>query len=103
MLRVAAAFLTMSLAVASAKSYTVNVFQTAMIGGTEVKAGEYKLEVDGEKVVLTKGAKQVEAAVSVQSTESKNDATIVRLETRNGKVHIKEIWIAGTNTKLIVQ
>jgi hypothetical protein len=57
---------------------------------------------DGDKVVLKNGARLVETSVSVQNTDSKNASTSLRLEAENGKMHIKEIRLGGTNTRLVV-
>jgi hypothetical protein len=43
MMKIAVAFLTVALSMASAKSYSVNVFQPAVLAGTELETGEYKL------------------------------------------------------------
>ncbi len=95
-------FMTLALAIASAKSYTVSVLQPAVFAGTEIKAGEYKLEVNGDKVALKNGKDLVETKVTVQSTATKNRSTNLRLEAENGKMHIKEIRLGGTNTTLVV-
>ena len=41
-------FLVAGLAVASARSYTVSLFAPAMVGATELKPGEYKIEVNDQ-------------------------------------------------------
>jgi len=102
MLRIAIAFLTMALSIASAKSYTVNVLQPAVLGGTELKAGEYKLEINGDKVQLKNGGRRVEATVKVETTPERNPSTSLRLENNGGRLHIREIRLAGTSMKLVV-
>ncbi len=101
MFRTVVVGLTLALAIASAKSYTVKVFQPAVFAGTVLKAGEYKIEVNGDKVALKAGEKLVEASVSVQNTDSKNPATILRYAPENGRMHIREILLEGTNTRIV--
>jgi len=95
-------FLVAGLAVASARSYTVNLFETATVGSTELKPGEYKIEVNEQKAVIRKGKVQTESAVKVEEGDSKFDTTVVRyVNSADGKVHIQEIRIGGTKTKLL--
>ncbi len=102
MFRIALVFLSLALAVASAKTYTVRVLQPAVFAGAELQAGEYKIEVNGDKVALKGGKTSVETSVSVQNTDSRNQSTTLRLEAENGKMHIKEIRLGGTNTRLVI-
>ena len=95
-------FLVAGLAVASARSYTVNLFETATVGSTELKPGEYKIEVNDQKAVIRKGKVQTESAVKVEEGETKFDSTAVRyVNSTDGKIRIQEIRIGGTKTKLV--
>jgi hypothetical protein len=91
-----------SLASAASKTYTLNVWQPAVLAGTELKAGQYRLEVDGDKVRLKAGKQSIEAGVKVENTGTRHRATTLVLEESNGKLHIKEILLGGTDTKLVV-
>jgi hypothetical protein len=102
MTRIAVAFLTMALSLAGAKSYTVNLFQPAVLAGTELKVGEYKLELNGDKVQLKNGRLTVEANVKVENTPEPNRSTSLRLEDNGGRLHIREIRLRGTSMKLVV-
>jgi len=102
MLRIAIALLTVALSIASAKSYTVNLFQPAVLAGTELKTGEYKLELDGDKIQLKNGKVLVEANVKVENAPERNRSTSMRLEDEGGRLHVKEIRLGGTNMKLVV-
>ncbi|MBZ5575262.1 MAG: hypothetical protein LAP40_01725 [Acidobacteriia bacterium] len=88
-------------AVASAKSYSVNLSQPALLGTTELAAGDYKVEVNDQKAVIRNGKIQTECPVKVESAGNKYNATAVRYSTTDGKMHIQEIHIGGTNTKLV--
>ena len=95
-------FLVAGLAVASARSYTVNLFETATVGTTELKPGEYKIEVNDQKAVIRKGKVQTESTVKVEEAETKFDNTVVRyVNSADGKIHIQEIRIGGTKTRLV--
>lgn len=96
-------FLLLALAVvASAKTYTVTLFQPAVVAGTELKAGEYKLTLSNDnKVVFNNGKDLVESAVKVEQADTKYNATTVRLGSDNGKTKVQEIRLGGTKMRLV--
>jgi hypothetical protein len=89
------------LAMASAKSYSVNLFQPAVLGSMQLAPGEYKVEVVDQKAVIRNGKVHGEAPVKVETNDSKYTTTTVRFNTGDGKMHISEIHLGGTKTKLI--
>ena len=88
---------------AHAKSYTVTLLQTATVSGTELKPGEYTLEVKDQAVTIKSGKMQVSAPVKVETTDGKNPSTTVRYASGEGKFKIQEIRLGGTKTKLVLQ
>ncbi len=92
----------LGLAIASAKTYTLTLFQPSVLNGTEMKAGEYKLDLNGDKIVIRGNKQKVEANVQVVTNDQKYSSTSVRYGNRDGKYRIQEIRIGGTNTKLVV-
>jgi hypothetical protein len=101
--RILVLFTVLALAgLASAKSYSITLFEPSVIGGAELKPGEYTLELKDEKVVIKKGKQMSEAAVKVETADSKYSTTSVRYSNGDGKYHIQEIHIGGTNMKLVV-
>ena len=89
------------LAMASAKSYTVNLFQSVKVGNTALEPGEYKVEVVDQKAVIRNGRMRGEVPVKVENGETRYDRTIVRLSGNEGTPHIQEIRLGGTKTKLV--
>lgn len=91
------------LALASTKSFTVTLFEPATIGGTELKAGDYKCELQNEKIVLKHGHESAEAAVKVETNaEGKYASTAVTYADANGSHKVQEIRVGGTNMKLVL-
>jgi hypothetical protein len=90
------------LALASTKSYTVSLFFPVKLGTTELKAGDYRLEVADNKVVLRSGKVRTEAVVRVEETGERFERTTVRVTGSAGEQRIQEIRLGGTHTKLIV-
>jgi hypothetical protein len=101
--RILVLFTVLALAgLASAKSYSLTLFEPSVIGGTELKPGDYTLELKDEKVVIKKGKQMGEAAIKIETADSKYSTTSVRYSNGDGKYHIQEIHIGGTNMKLVV-
>ena len=95
-------FLVAGLAVASARSYTVNLFQPSLVGATELKPGQYKIEVSDNKAIIRQGKVQTESAVKVEEGDTRFDTTVVRyVNSTDGKVRIQEIRLGGTKTRLV--
>lgn len=96
------AFATVALVVASAAdSYKVTLFQPSIVGGKELKPGDYKLELKDSKVLIRSGKESVEANVKVETADVKYSTTSVRYQNGDGKYRLQEIRIAGTKTKLV--
>jgi hypothetical protein len=88
-----------ALAIASAaNSYRVDLYQATVVNGTTFKAGELKVEVKDNQVVLKQGKTSAEAPVKVESSSNKFPSTSVGYADGN---HIQEIRLGGTTTKLV--
>lgn len=91
-------FATLALAVASAaSSYNVTFYEPVMINGSELKAGDYKLELKDKTAVLKQGKNTTEAPVTVEKDPQKYQRTAVRLK----GMQVEEIRIGGTNTRVV--
>jgi hypothetical protein len=91
-----------SFAFAGANSFNVTLFQPSIIAGTELKPGEYKVQVDGSKMTIKQGKKVIEASVKSEQADTKYASTSVRYNNGDGKLTVTEIRVGGTNTKLVV-
>jgi hypothetical protein len=90
------------MAFAGTKSFTVTLFEPATVGGTVLKAGDYKCEIQDQKIVLTHGQDTAEAAVKVETGEHKYPSTAVSYATADGKNKVEEILVGGTHMKLVL-
>jgi len=95
------AFAVIGLAVASAKSYTVNLYSAATVGTMKLEPGAYTVEVKDSKAVIRNGKLHGEVPVKEVSGDTKYNATTVRFNTDDGKMQIQEIRLGGTKTKLV--
>jgi hypothetical protein len=91
-------FASLGLAIASAAtSYNVTFYQPVMINGSELKAGDYKLELKDKSAVIKQGKSVTEVPVTVENESQKFQRTSVRL---NGS-QVEEIRIGGTTTRVV--
>src|SRR5215831_8000896 len=88
-------------ALAAAKTYNLTLFQPTIVGGVELKAGDYKLDLNDTKVVLRSGKTSAEATVKVEEGDQKFSSTSVRYQNGDGKYRVQEIRLGGTKTKLV--
>jgi hypothetical protein len=97
------AFGTLALAVVSAAdTYRVSLHETTLLSGKQIKPGDYKIEVNGGRAVIKDGKKELaESPVRVETGSEKFSATRIRYDNGDGKYHLREIHLGGTNTKLV--
>jgi hypothetical protein len=88
-------------AVASAKTYSLTLFQRSLVAGAELQPGEYKMELDGSKVMISNGKKRAEAEVKVETGDQKFGSTTVRYQNGDGNYRVQEIRLGGTKIKLV--
>jgi hypothetical protein len=82
----------------SAATYRVSFHQDSMVNGQELKAGDYKVEVNNNTAVLKKGKQTIEVPVHEQTAPSKFASTQVQYVENN---KLQEIRVGGTNTRLV--
>ena len=88
------------MALAAGKKYDLKLYEPAMVGNTQLKAGEYRVEVDGDKAVIKGYKLEKSATIKQEAADQKYDTTTVRLSAGE-KPQIKEIRLGGTKTKLV--
>jgi len=92
----------MAAAFASAATYRVKLLQPTVVAGTTLKAGDYKLEIQDNKVLFTAGKNVAEAKVKVENADQKYTSTSFRYDrATDGTLKLQELKLAGTNTKLV--
>jgi hypothetical protein len=99
--RLVLAFAILGIAVASAATYKVTITRSSAVNGNELKAGDYRLNVQNDKVTIVNGKQSVEVPVKIENVEQKYDTTVIRYSDQGGKFTISEIRLGGTKTKLV--
>ena len=95
-------FAILSLSMASAANYKIKLFQPATLKGTELKAGEYKIDVVGDKMTILNGKEKIDVPVKVEAASEKFNDTSVRFANENGKMLVRELRLGGTKTKVVI-
>ena len=86
--------------IASAKTYSIRLSNPAFIGNSQLKSGEYKLELKGDSVLVNDGRMVNEFPVRVENEARKFDTTSVT--TRTALVIQAENRGPRTSTSVVV-
>jgi len=93
-------FAAFAMGIASAASvYKVELTRATEVGGTELKAGAYKVEVQGDKAVFTSG-KEVVAQSPATVENGKEKYAYTSVSTTGSK--LQSISIGGTTMKIVI-
>jgi hypothetical protein len=88
-------------AFAASKTYHVTFDSNAWIGATEVKAGDYKVQVDGGTAILKSGKKAIQVPAKLETAERPFAITGVVITTIDGKPQVQAIQIGGTTDRIV--
>jgi hypothetical protein len=94
----ALALTTFAIGIASAASnYSITLASVTRVGQTELKAGDYKVTVEGDKVTFKNGKDTIEIPATVEKGAKKYSETILD----SSGTQLQDIQIGGTNLKVI--
>lgn len=99
--RLTFSFASLALLASAAPAYKVTLSEPAVIAGSVVKPGDYRIVVNGDKATLTSGKTSLEVPVKVESGSQKFRHTSVESRDEGGKNMLDEIQIGGTSTILV--
>ncbi len=103
MFRFAGMFMVLALSVMSAETYWLQIYRPVYLGGQELKAGEYRLDLQGDKMTVKKGKLAVESKVKVETLEQKARSTALVCDQVGDKLVIGAIELRGSTTKLVME
>ena len=81
----------------AATSHSVDLKQAVTIGSTELQAGSYKVEIQGDKAVFKSGKSVVEVPATLGKSDQKYGTTGI---VTNGS-KLVEIDLGGTSDKIL--
>lgn len=89
---------TLALGIAHAATpYDVTLVDKVSVGKTQLKPGDYKVEMQGDKAVFKTGNKTVQVPATLAKSDQKFDSTVF-IEQHS---MLKEIDLGGTQDKII--
>ena len=89
-----------SAAFAAGNALKVNIFQDSVIEGKTVKAGDYRVSMEGGNAVLRQGKESIVVPAKEESASSKFSNT--ELLYKDG-ANLESIGVKGTNTKIVFE
>ena len=99
--RLTFSFASLALLASAAPVYKVTLTEPAVIAGSAVKPGDYRIVVNGDKATLTTGKTTLEVPVKVETGAQKFQYTSVESRTEAGKNILDDIHVGGTSTTLV--
>lgn len=98
--KLAFAITTFAIGIASAASaYTVTLSSATRVGQTELKPGDYKVTIEGDKAIFKSGKNVVEVPVTVETGSKKYSNTM--LDSTGSQ--LDDIMLGGTNMKIVIK
>ena len=95
------AFTLLGASLASAKTYSITLSSPVAICDSQLKSGEYKLELRGDSVLVKDGKMVNEFPVHVENEARKFETTSITTSSESGSNRIEEIHLGGTTVKLV--
>ena len=91
-----------SLTVASAKSYDIVLSSPTKVANVQLKAGEYKVTMQGNNAVFTEveSGKSVTAPATLKTADKKFSETAVSTEKKADVDQMQSIELGGSNNKI---
>ncbi|HLY17314.1 MAG TPA: hypothetical protein VKR61_08810 [Bryobacteraceae bacterium] len=93
-------FAVAALSAASAATYKVSFVEPSVVKGQTLKAGDCKLDIKDNTVIIQQGKQKLEVPAKVEDMHKKFERTRVLYNENKGKFTIQEIELGGTTTKL---
>jgi len=89
---------------AGATTYNVKLLETTNVHGTQLKAGEYRLDVDNGKAVFHRGRTTAEAPAKLATADRKyKDTRFIYDNGSNGQLTLREIDLGGSNIRVVLE
>jgi hypothetical protein len=93
LLRVTLCFAALALVAGAAPVYKVTLTEPAVVAGSVVKPGDYRIVVNGDKATLTMGKTSLEVPVKVESGKQKFHYTSVECRMDGGQNMLDDIQV----------
>lgn len=85
----------------AASGYHLTITNPTWVNGNELKPGDYRVEVEGDKVLIKNHDTSVEAPAKVESADRKHSTTSLTTDQINGKSQLEKIDFGGSKTSIV--
>ena len=85
----------------AASSYTVKLTDSTWVGATEIKAGEYKVQIEGDKAQFKMGKTVIEVPAKMETNDTKYSTTQFGTRVIGGKNRLEEIDFGRTTSRIV--
>lgn len=82
---------------AAGNTYKVNILEDTVVQGKQLKAGQYKVEVENNTATLKHGKNSIEVPAHVEQAQSKYNNTQVQYVDNS----LHEIHVGGSTTRIV--
>jgi hypothetical protein len=86
---------------AQAADRRITLLDPCVVAGTKLDPGDYKVQIDGDKVKIYSTKQSVETTARIETGAEKYSTNALRYEKGDGPHRITEIRLGGTNTKIV--
>ena|SRR5579872_1312982 len=94
-------FTTFALSLVFAAGYQMIITSPTWLNGKELTPGDYKLEVQGNSVIIKGHEISIQVPAEVQTSTAKHPYTSFRSNNINGKQQLEEVDVGGTKTTIL--
>jgi len=85
----------------AADHYHFTLAEPSVVKGSQLKAGDYQLNLHADSVTISNGKQKVDVPAKVENSDKKFSQTRVLYFEDKGTYKLQEIEIGGTNTKVL--
>jgi len=85
--------------VSAANRYSVTFYDTVVVNGTTLKAGDYNLEIKDNTAIIKQGKVMAQAPVKLENDDKKFLTNTVRMS----GTRVDEIHLGGTHTRVVFE
>jgi len=87
---------------AYAGSYHLNLVHSSIVQGTELKAGDHKMDLKDGQLTIQNGKQKLDVPIVVEKAGQTFRSNTVVYRQDRGKYSIEEIQLGGTKTRLVL-
>jgi hypothetical protein len=95
-------FACFTLSAAGAETFRVTLFQSSLGKGTQLNAGNYRMDLNNGQLIIRNGKQKLQVPVAVENADQTFHSTRVLYTQENGKYSIREIQLGGTRTRVLL-